>query len=66
MQSYLEGNVQKTEKIIFEADKKNSITLNIPKEVTLHYDGKKFSNKKLRLLEEEVFILLLLLITEKT
>lgn len=49
MQSYLEGNVQKTEKIIFEADKKNSITLNIPKEVTLHYDGKKFSNKKVKI-----------------
>ncbi|MEK4684790.1 thioester domain-containing protein [Bacillus sp. FSL M8-0256] len=49
VQSYLEGNVQKTEKIIFEADKKNSITLNIPKEVTLHYDGKKFSNKKVKI-----------------
>ncbi|MDI4571497.1 hypothetical protein E6W41_17530 [Bacillus altitudinis] len=49
VQSYLEGNVQKTEKIIFKADKKNSITLNIPKEVTLHYDGKKFSNKKVKI-----------------
>ncbi|WP_342689211.1 thioester domain-containing protein [Bacillus pumilus] len=49
VQSYLEGNVQKTEKIIFKADKKNSITLNIPKEVTLHYQGKKFSNKKVKI-----------------
>ncbi|MCK8454632.1 thioester domain-containing protein [Bacillus safensis] len=49
VQSYLEGNVQKTEKIIFKADKKNSITLNVPKEVTLHYDGKKFSNKKVKI-----------------
>ncbi|PLT37765.1 hypothetical protein CUU65_12640 [Bacillus safensis] len=49
VQSYLEGNVQKTEKIIFKADKKNSITLNIPKEVILHYDGKKFSNKKVKI-----------------
>lgn len=49
VQSYLEGNLQKTEKIIFKADKKNSITLNIPKEVTLHYEGKKFSNKKVKI-----------------
>lgn len=49
VQSYLEGNVQKTEKIIFKADKKNSITLNIPKEVILHYQGKKFSNKKVKI-----------------
>ncbi|MBA8919296.1 hypothetical protein HNP39_003052 [Bacillus aerius] len=49
VQSYLEGNVQKTEKITFNADKKNSITLNIPKEVTLHYEGKKFSNKKVKI-----------------
>ncbi|MDR4994427.1 hypothetical protein RGT17_04155 [Bacillus altitudinis] len=49
VQSYLEGNVQKSEKIIFKADKKNSITLNIPKEVTLHYEGKKFSNKKVKI-----------------
>ncbi|MEH6872639.1 thioester domain-containing protein [Bacillus safensis] len=55
VQSYLEGNVQKTEKIIFEADKKNSITLNIPKEVTLHYDGKKFSNKKVKITGGESF-----------
>ncbi|MEH7729767.1 thioester domain-containing protein [Bacillus safensis] len=55
VQSYLEGNVQKTEKIIFKADKKNSITLNIPKEVTLHYDGKKFSNKKVKITGGESF-----------
>ena len=49
VQSYLEGNVQKTEKIVFKADIKNSITLKIPKEVTLHYEGKKFSNKKVKI-----------------
>ncbi|MEF3086917.1 thioester domain-containing protein [Bacillus altitudinis] len=49
VQSYLEGNLQKTEKITFNAHKKNSITLNIPKEVTLHYEGKKFSNKKVKI-----------------
>ncbi|WP_313960118.1 thioester domain-containing protein [Bacillus pumilus] len=55
VQSYLEGNVQKTEKITFNADKKNSITLNIPKEVTLHYEGKKFSNKKVKITGEGSF-----------
>ncbi|MCY8056466.1 thioester domain-containing protein [Bacillus inaquosorum] len=43
--SKVSGNVQKSETIVFKADSKNSIKLNVPDKVTLHTGGKEYSGK---------------------
>ncbi|WP_144500374.1 thioester domain-containing protein [Bacillus pumilus] len=55
--SKVSGNLQKSETIVFKADPKNSIKLNVPSEVTLHKDNKKYSSSSVTIKGGESFYL---------
>lgn len=55
--SKVSGSVQKSETVVFKADSKNSIKLNVPAGVTLHKGAKKYSGKNVTIKGGESFYL---------
>lgn len=55
--SSVSGNVQKSQTITFNADSRNSITLKVPANVTLHVGGKTYTNRNVTIKGGQSFYL---------